>query len=178
MPVNHLNETRSDRFCSLDAGFYQLLISLPRRSSITPGKLGTFQLPRGLYIYTGSARRNLRSRIVRHLGREKRLRWHVDYLLQYGIIRLVLIYPLHLFTECGLNLMALRVLNGEFPIHRFGASDCRCRSHLVRVPKGAGFRDVERSICGAAELRMKRHKPKIGGGSGVIEFLWPDLSGE
>ena len=35
-----------------------------------------------LYVYTGSARGGLEARIARRRRREKRMRWHIDYLLR------------------------------------------------------------------------------------------------
>jgi len=42
--------------------------------------------PKGYYCYTGSARgsgsTNLKHRIGRHLKKEKRMFWHIDYVLK------------------------------------------------------------------------------------------------
>ncbi len=131
---------------AMDSGLYQLAISLPGRTLLTPGRLGTFELAGGLYVYTGIARRNLRARLARHARKDKRLRWHVDYLLQYGIIKRIFIYPVETFTECELSLLILETLEGEIPIPRFGASDCRCRGHLVKCPVGKGVREMEKAV--------------------------------
>ena len=68
----------------MDSGFYQLVVRLGRRRTIVVGRLGRFEFPAGYYVYTGSAKRGLESRIARHLRRRKRMRWHIDYLLQYA----------------------------------------------------------------------------------------------
>jgi Uri superfamily endonuclease len=114
------------------AGFvsYQLTITLTRPARVEIGRLGIFNFPPGRYIYTGSARRNLEARIARHLRREKRLRWHIDYLLAVpeaavtGIERFVQ-------AECELNSNT----TGEVLVAGFGASDCRagCGSHLKYI---------------------------------------------
>ena len=58
---------------------YQLTIQLKQDSTVQIGKFGTFEFPAGYYVYTGSAKRNLEARIQRHLSKEKRLKWHIDY---------------------------------------------------------------------------------------------------
>ena len=67
-------------------GIYHLIIYLPSDTSIEVGKLGRYYFQTGYYVYTGSAMRGLDQRIARHLRSEKRLHWHIDYLLQHGQI--------------------------------------------------------------------------------------------
>lgn len=109
---------------------YQLVIEVTRRIRVAIGSLGTFPLPPGRYVYTGSARRNLDARIARHLRRTKTLRWHIDYLLNAPGVRVV---DVHRFgaPECVVN----RRTAGRIVVPRFGASDCRagCGSHLKRL---------------------------------------------
>lgn len=106
---------------------YQLHIRLRQSHSLTIGKLGTFDFPAGIYIYTGSARRNMEARIERHLRREKRLRWHIDFLTTCPDAEIIQIDQFGL-PECQLN----QATAGSILIHGFGASDCRnrCGSHL------------------------------------------------
>jgi Uri superfamily endonuclease len=109
---------------------YQLNIELSRKQTIQVGRLGTFQFPAGRYIYTGSARRNLLSRVRRHLGKEKTLRWHIDYLLASRFARVVEV-TLSAQAECRCN----QHVAGEIVAPGFGASDCRarCGSHLKLI---------------------------------------------
>jgi len=106
---------------------YQLHIRLASDCELVIGRLGTFRFPAGHYLYTGSAKRHMETRIRRHLSQEKRLRWHIDYLLACSAAEVVAVRH---FTasECGLN----RRTSGEVLIPGFGASDCRrgCGSHL------------------------------------------------
>ena len=108
---------------------YQLVIELARPARVRVGALGTFALPAGRYLYTGSARRGLEARIARHLAppRAKRLRWHVDWLLAHPAARVVAVRRSAL-AECAL----VRRGGGEVVAPGFGASDCRagCGSHL------------------------------------------------
>lgn len=47
---------------------YQLHIRVKKRVRVTVGTLGSFSFAAGLYVYTGSARRNIASRVHRHLS--------------------------------------------------------------------------------------------------------------
>jgi len=86
-----------------ETGAYQLLIRLNEARRIRVGKLGTFDFPAGWYVYTGSAMNGLTARIARHLRREKRLHWHIDYLLQHARVVGVKKYLTTARKECSLN---------------------------------------------------------------------------
>jgi Uri superfamily endonuclease len=106
---------------------YQLRIRVQEPLNLLVGRLGRFDFPGGDYIYTGSAKRNFQARIDRHLRREKRLRWHIDYLLNAPGVGVVEVQASS-EAECRLN----RETPGHVLIPGFGASDCRvgCVSHL------------------------------------------------
>jgi Uri superfamily endonuclease len=106
---------------------YQLVIRLAQSSTVRIGRLGVFEMPAGVYVYTGSARRNLEARIRRHLSHEKRLHWHVDYLLGHPDARVIDVFRFA-EPECEVNART----PGRCLVPGFGASDCRhgCGSHL------------------------------------------------
>ncbi len=112
---------------SLPNTTYQLFITLKRPVTVTIGRLGRFDLPVGEYIYTGSAKRNIEARIARHLRKEKRLRWHIDYLLTSPGADVTRVNRSQM-DECRLN----QQVEGEVIVKGFGASDCKagCGSHL------------------------------------------------
>lgn len=95
------------------------------------GRLGVFDFPAGSYVYTGSALRNFEARVRRHCSMDKKLHWHIDYLLAAPGVRVrdVLRYD---EPECLVNQRTA----GEIPVPGLGASDCRqgCGSHLKRLP--------------------------------------------
>ena len=62
-------------------GIYALEIDLCKDVNIRVGALGNVQFKEGCYVYIGSAQRNLEKRVQRHLRKEKKLFWHVDYFL-------------------------------------------------------------------------------------------------
>lgn len=109
---------------------YQLFIEVKQPVRLAIGKLGSFDFPAGHYIYTGSAKRNIEARIRRHLAKDKKLRWHIDYLLHstYATITKV---ERFVEAECEINQKTL----GAALFPRFGASDCHagCRSHLKYI---------------------------------------------
>jgi Uri superfamily endonuclease len=116
-------------------GVYQLWIDLARPVSLRVGRLGTFRLQPGWYVYTGSARRNLPARVARHLRRYKTLRWHIDYLLasRHAHVRRVLTRPWRAGGECRWHRATARARGATVPIVGFGSSDCRCPAHLVLI---------------------------------------------
>ena len=114
----------------IDTRTYQLLIEVSGPLRLRIGRLGAFDFPAGIYVYTGSALRNFEARVKRHLSTAKRMHWHIDYLLAAPGVR-VLEVRRHSEAECRVN---QRVV-GEIIVPGFGASDCRsgCGSHLLRL---------------------------------------------
>lgn len=108
-------------------GSYILLIRFPRAREITLGGLGQRNFPAGWYAYVGSAMGGFRSRLAHHLKSEKKLHWHIDYLLQYSSISAIFISESMKKTECSIA-RALADSFESFP--GFGCSDCKCKSHL------------------------------------------------
>ena len=106
---------------------YQLHILLAEPALLNIGQFGTFDFPAGHYVYTGSAKRNIEARIARHLRQDKKLKWHIDYLLASPYASVIKTTQF-VQTECELNQSTV----GIVLIAGFGASDCRagCGSHL------------------------------------------------
>jgi len=67
------------------SGIYTLILFLSKQVTLTIGKVGKQRFPMGYYTYTGSAlgkgASSLKHRIARHLRKDKRRFWHIDYLL-------------------------------------------------------------------------------------------------
>ncbi len=119
-----------------DPGTYALVLFLGRRSKIPIGALGIRDLPRGVYIYFGSALNGLEGRLARHLRRDKRLFWHIDYLLTKAQVADVWYSPGRTRHECDWAKSALALPNARVIVPHFGSSDCRCPSHLVYLSSG------------------------------------------
>lgn len=113
---------------------YQLYFEVERPVTVKVGKLGKIRFNAGSYVYTGSAKRNIHARVIRHLSNNKKLHWHIDYLLAAKASKISEVV-LSEETECDLNAMT----PGSTPVPGFGSSDCRskCGSHLkfVHGPK-------------------------------------------
>jgi Uri superfamily endonuclease len=107
------------------------------------GKLGIHDLPPGYYVYVGSALAGLHGRLKHHLKSEKRLHWHIDYLLQQATVAQIWCALGEDRLECTWNAI-LAELPGAAPIvPSFGSSDCRCHTHLTHfltAPSLSGFR--------------------------------------
>ena len=112
-----------------DSGLYQLVIGLSEPRGIIVGRHGRFSFPAGYYVYTGSARRGLESRIARHLRSRKTMRWHIDYLLRSGQVLEVRRYATDR-SECELSGTVEALPGSEVIAPGFGSSDCRCSTHL------------------------------------------------
>ena len=107
---------------------YQLNIKVNQPLKVQIGKLGLFDFPKGNYVYTGSAKKNIDARIKRHQSKEKKLCWHIYYLLAESQAQIVSVLKTNK-SECLWN----QSLNGEVIVNGFDASDCQsgCGSHLV-----------------------------------------------
>lgn len=112
------------------------MITLDRDRTITIGKLGRIHFSAGTYAYCGSAMAGYRGRVGRHFSRDKKLRWHIDFLLQEA-------EPVGAFLvkggegmECSLGRILSELVHSE-PIRGFGCSDCSCHSHLFRIDEAS-----------------------------------------
>jgi Uri superfamily endonuclease len=125
-------------------GTYVLILRLRHPVTIDIGRLGQFRFPAGWYAYVGSAHGpgGLAARISRHLRPAKPLHWHVDYLRGDA-------HPVEVWyavgvrkRECAWAKALINLRGASILAPRFGASDCRCPSHLVHfaaAPDGICF---------------------------------------
>jgi len=120
-------------------GVYTLIIFLSKDVSFNVGRLGFQSFPEGYYSYTGSAlgvgATSLSHRILRHLRKEKRNFWHIDFLLaqENAVVMSVVAAPTTRKMECEINAYIKEKCQARIPVPGFGASDCRknCGSHLL-----------------------------------------------
>jgi len=111
-------------------GCYILIIKLNDTKEIEVGKLGKIEFKAGIYAYVGSGMNNVIKRVLRHFKREKRRRWHIDYLTTQADEMYAIILPISIKIEC----LLAKILSMHFePIDKFGCSDCNCRSHLFYI---------------------------------------------
>jgi Uri superfamily endonuclease len=110
-------------------GTYCLIVHLNKNSNIEVGKLGLITFKQGYYVYVGSALNSLESRLKRHLSSNKKIFWHVDYLLDNintGIDEIIYAVDDGKW-ECDL---ASEISIEGIEMKGFGCSDCKCNSHL------------------------------------------------
>ena len=108
-------------------GCYCLIIRLDKNAEMKIGKkLGKIRFEKGTYVYVGSAMNSLEPRLKRHLINEKKLHWHIDYLLKESEITDI-IFNESEKVECELSQFISTKAAG---IQGFGCSDCDCESHL------------------------------------------------
>ncbi len=114
---------------------YSILLKVERKISLNVGRLGPFSFPQGYYVYTGRAKGRVVARIQRHMRKEKRLRWHIDYLTSVPGVKLIkaIIHKSKAERECEINKMICKLSGAKILISGFGSSDCQsgCESHLV-----------------------------------------------
>jgi Uri superfamily endonuclease len=113
-------------------GTYALIFSSCRQEPRPVGKLGTLPLKPGFYIYVGSAfgPGGLKGRIGHHRQSHLRPHWHMDYLSPF--LKLSEIWytydPFQREHQWAKTIASTR--GASIPLVGFGASDCRCKSHL------------------------------------------------
>jgi Uri superfamily endonuclease len=108
-------------------GSYILIIEIDQDKDIQIGSIGKITFKKGFYAYIGSALNGLEQRIERHVRKEKRLHWHIDFLLEHGKV-------VDVYYKEGLDreeCVIANILHVKFKgITNFGCSDCKCKSHL------------------------------------------------
>ena len=112
-------------------GTYCLIISMKKSEKLDIGHLHNMHKYRkGYYVYIGSAMNSLVPRLNRHLSDEKKMHWHIDYLLKSPDchIRDILFNISEERIECAL---AESISKDGEEITGFGCSDCSCSSHLI-----------------------------------------------
>lgn len=113
-------------------GVYVLIIQVARDINITVGILGNLFFKKGLYAYVGSAQNNLELRVKRHMRKEKKLFWHIDFLLKDENVKIIEV----LFLAAGKEeecIIAKELSSKGKPLDGFGCSDCACNSHLFWI---------------------------------------------
>lgn len=128
-------------------GSYILVLYLPKSKKIVVGKWGLIKFPSGYYLYVGSAGGpgGLISRLNRHLTSQGKKYWHIDYLKTYCKPYAVIYQAGKKSRECAWSKIFSEHDKFLVPCLGFGASDCKCRSHLFYTEK---HRDLQQSITG------------------------------
>lgn len=142
-----------------NSGTYALVLEFAAPAKPEVGRLGSilFQLP--FYVYVGNAfgPGGLRSRIKHHTKPIRSAHWHIDYLRQAANVIDVSHSAGDERAECDWS-HVVSELCGASPVSRFGASDCRCQSHLFgfsALPKVVSFcRKLNNHRPGCPQIRQ------------------------
>jgi Uri superfamily endonuclease len=126
-------------------GTYALVMRCSSDQRLEIGKLGRLRVRPGFYVYVGSAfgPGGLKARIAHHLKISERPRWHIDYLRPSMDPTEIWFTYDSSHREHQWAGVLTRIGGGTVPFSGFGASDCRCESHLTFFssrPSGTGFR--------------------------------------
>ncbi len=149
-------------------GNYTLIILLKGQSRIKMVRYSQLKLDKGYYAYTGSAigqgAVSLRRRVARHFRKEKKIHWHIDYLLasKTAYITAVVAAASKDNKECEISRLIRNIEGATVPITGFGASDCKhnCESHLIQLGENNKLEkiaDAYKHVVGEKQLRI--YKP-------------------
>jgi Uri superfamily endonuclease len=131
-------------------GTYALVIDIAVPLELTVGKLGTIGLLPGRHVYVGSAHGpgGLRGRLARHVRRDRRQHWHIDYLTGIAPVSSIYCRPHTGRLECLWSQRLLGLPGATAPAPGFGSSDCRqgCIAHLIRLPDGFRVEQLEEAL--------------------------------
>ncbi len=113
-------------------GTYLIQLHSQKKQTIASGKFAGVAIEQGYYLYIGSALGpgGIKSRVGRHLKKDKPLKWHIDHLRQITRVSLICLtyQPQRLEDDWVGKLAENR--NLSTPIKGFGATDTRHHSHL------------------------------------------------
>jgi len=112
---------------------YILVIYVSEDLKIRVGRLGEAFFKEGDYIYIGSAKTCLEARLQRYLRKEKRIFWHIDYLLENQKVKILQIWTIDKKVECQTAEVFYQEPTTKIIKKGFGSSDCKCLTHLFFI---------------------------------------------
>lgn len=138
------------------AGTYILILRSDIQASVRIGRLGWLTVEPGYYLYVGSALGpgGLRARLDRHLRGTSQPHWHLDYLRRY-------VQPVAVWLQAAETRLEHRWASGlmqeqhlSVALARFGASDCRCPSHLFYTTRRPALPVLQDCLGTAADIKV------------------------
>lgn len=116
-------------------GVYLLELLIKNPIQISAKKFLDQNFEKGYYYYSGSAQKNLRQRLDRHLRKEKIIHWHIDHLTSNTSVEITTVFIANESSkelECELIEVLTKSFNLEITHKGFGNGDCDiCSSHLL-----------------------------------------------
>ena len=133
---------------------------LPHPCRIAIGNRHRVNFSDGCYAYIGSALGGVEARVNRHIREAKKKRWHIDYLLAEATVAEVIVGETEVKAECAVA----RALSAQLKsIPDFGASDCRCPSHLFATPDSETLSSAVWRAFESAGLKPEHWKARTTG---------------
>ena len=109
---------------------YIIIFRIKTHIKIDVGRFQSVPFKRGLYLYIGSAKRGLKKRIERHISINKKLYWHIDYILSNRASTILEIWYKREDEECKHAQIISRLSSSEIVKKGLGSSDCNCPTHI------------------------------------------------
>jgi len=129
-------------------GTYALILYCASPCCATVGKLGPVFIPRGHWVYVGSAfgPGGVPFRLAHHLRPTRRPHWHLDYIkaCMQPVDIWITADPVKREHDWAACMAALP--QASQPIAGFGASDCSCYAHLIHCPQRPAFSAFKRIV--------------------------------
>lgn len=138
-------------------GGYVLVLALRRPATIRIGRLGAFCFPAGTYLYTGSALGpgGLAARLAHHRRLNPSPHWHIDYLHSQAQLCEIWSAASAERLECTWASLLLSLPGARVVAPRFGASDCRCPTHLIYFADEPPFATFAQRISAVSNLQRE-----------------------
>ncbi|MEM3676870.1 MAG: GIY-YIG nuclease family protein [Candidatus Bathyarchaeia archaeon] len=156
-------------------GVYILVLRLLEGVHVAVGGLGIHRLDPGLYMYVGKGygrgSSSVEGRLGRHLSKDKKPFWHIDYLTLNPKFKAeaALYASTAELSECRLARMLIEELGAGLAVEGFGSSDCGCKGHLIHAPKASleGLIEAIHSIFSKLKLKPVEVRVEIAGDEAV-----------
>ena len=127
----------------MDDGYYILGFKILNNLTLNIKTLnhgGKIILPSGYYLYIGSAfgPGGLFARVRRHLQRNKKIRWHIDFITtKADKLNFLFVYGIKsskdAITECDIVRKLIDEKVAKLSLRGFGATDSECSTHLLTM---------------------------------------------
>jgi Uri superfamily endonuclease len=153
---------RRPRAIGSGPGTYALILRASRGGALRIGRLGRLTIRRGSYVYVGSALGpgGLGGRLGHHLRLARRPHWHVDYLRRALRVSEVWYSLEHRSREHLWAALLGKTPGCSIAARGFGASDCRCESHLFFFDSPPSIDGFRRRLRKAADRRSPVHRAR------------------
>ncbi len=113
----------------MSKGTYLLFLKV-EKDTVVKSKSKEWYIEAGLYVYVGSALNNLEKRIERHLRKEKKKHWHIDFLVEKAQV----IKVLKIISEERLEERISKYFCQLYRVvSKFGSTDLKTCGNLFKI---------------------------------------------